>query len=193
MTAAEQQDALERARQGNAQALGELLHSLRPYVRVLVHSVHRGQVRSRLDDSDLIQDALVEAQRSFARFEGTTVAELLAWLRPLILRTAGHSLRQHLGTGKRNLGLEQSGPGLVENLVDPASSPSSQAVRQEQVALLASRMARLPEDMQTVLLGRHLDDLSIAELAERLGRSEGAVRVLYTRALRRLREECREE
>jgi DNA-directed RNA polymerase specialized sigma24 family protein len=40
-----------------------------------------------------------------------------------------------------------------------------------------------------VLLGRHMDGLAYGQLAERFGRSEGAVRVLYTRALRRLREE----
>lgn len=46
--------------------------------------------------------------------------------------------------------------------------------------------------MQQVLLGRHVDQASYADLAERLGCSEGAVRVLYTRAVRRLREECGE-
>jgi RNA polymerase sigma-70 factor (ECF subfamily) len=58
---------------------------------------------------------------------------------------------------------------------------------------MAEALSRLPEDMQQVLLGRHLDGASYGVLAERLGRSEGAVRVLYTRALRRLREECAEE
>jgi RNA polymerase sigma-70 factor (ECF subfamily) len=53
---------------------------------------------------------------------------------------------------------------------------------------MARTIAGLPDDMQQVLLGRHLDGLSYAVLAERLGRSEGAVRVLYTRALRRVRE-----
>ena len=54
---------------------------------------------------------------------------------------------------------------------------------------MAEAVARLPEDMQAVILGRHVDDAPYAELAARLGRSEGAVRVLYTRALRRLRDE----
>jgi RNA polymerase sigma-70 factor (ECF subfamily) len=57
---------------------------------------------------------------------------------------------------------------------------------------MAEALARLPDDMQQVLLGRHMDGLSYAELAGRLGRTEAAVRVLYTRALRRLRDECHE-
>jgi DNA-directed RNA polymerase specialized sigma24 family protein len=62
------------------------------------------------------------------------------------------------------------------------------AIRQEQAALLADSIARLPEEMQEVLLGRLLDGLSHAVLAERLGRTEGATRALYVRALDRLRE-----
>ena len=53
---------------------------------------------------------------------------------------------------------------------------------------MAEAIAELSEEMQAVLLGRHLHFRSYAELAVELGRSEGAVRVLYTRALRRLRE-----
>jgi DNA-directed RNA polymerase specialized sigma24 family protein len=43
--------------------------------------------------------------------------------------------------------------------------------------------------MQQVLLLRLMDDLPYALVAERLGRTEGAVRILFTRAVRRLREE----
>jgi RNA polymerase sigma-70 factor (ECF subfamily) len=62
-------------------------------------------------------------------------------------------------------------------------------MQQEQAARLTAALARLPDDMQQVLLYRHVDGLSYADLAALLGRSEGAVRVLYTRALRRLRKE----
>ncbi len=188
MTESEQQAALTRACQGDRQALGDLLDSLRPYVRVLVRGLRRGRAPGRLDDSDLIQDAMLEAHRSFARFTGTTLAELRAWLRSVVLNAAGHSLRAHLGAARRDAAREQAtvAPELAP---DPGSSPSAQAARAEQAAQIAAGLARLPEDMQEVLLGRHADLLSYAELARQMGRSEGAVRVLYTRALRRLRQE----
>jgi RNA polymerase sigma-70 factor (ECF subfamily) len=191
MTAGTQQVLLNRARQGDTQALGQLLHSLRPYVRFLVRAVRRGRLPSRLDDSDLIQDALVEVHRHFARFQGQTLSELLTWLRPIVVRAAGHTLRGHLGTAQRDAAREQAGEDLAAFL-DEGSSPSGQAIHHEETLRLAEGLGRLPEDMQQVLLGRHTDGLSHAELAERLGRSEAAVRVLYTRALRRLREECEE-
>jgi RNA polymerase sigma-70 factor (ECF subfamily) len=189
MAAGEPQALLERARAGDGDALGALLDGFRPYARLLVRSLRRGRVPGRVDDSDLIQDAFLEAHRSFARFEGRSLAEFTSWLRAVVLRAAGHTLRSHLEAGKRNAGREEvldhlSGWAAVE------STPSQHAERHEQTARIAEAIGRLPEDMQQVLLGRHTDGLSYAALAERLGRTEGAVRVLYTRALRRLREEC---
>jgi RNA polymerase sigma-70 factor (ECF subfamily) len=192
MNAGEQQTVLARARLGDDRALGELLESFRPYVRCLLRALGAERLRPRLDQSDLIQDALLEAHRSFQQFRGGTVAELTAWLRQIVLRTAGHALRDHLDAGKRALASEEP----VQNLAarpDSGSSASAVAIRHEEAARMAEALSRLPEDMQQVLLGRHLDGASYAVLAERLGRSEGAVRVLYTRALRRLREECGEE
>ncbi len=188
MTDSEQQAALARAQKGDRQALGDLMTSLRPYVRVLVRSLRRGRASGRLDDSDLIQDALLEVHRCFDRFIGSTMQELRAWLRPIALGAAGHSLRGHLGTDKRDVSREQAG-AQAELTLDPGSTPSGHAVREEQAANLAAGLSRLPEDMQEVVLGRHVDQLSYADLAQQLGRSEGAVRVLYTRALRRLRAE----
>lgn len=192
MNAGEQQTALARARRGDSQALGQLLDSFRPYVRYLLRALGGERLRPRLDESDLIQDALLEAHRCFGDFRGGTVAELTAWLRRIVVRTAGHALRNHLDAGKRALDCEQPA-GDLDARADPGSSPSARAERHEQAARLAEALARLPEDMQRVLLGRHMDGLSYADLAGRLGRTEAAVRVLYTRALRRLREECREQ
>jgi RNA polymerase sigma-70 factor (ECF subfamily) len=188
MNGGEQQTALEQARHGDAQALGALLDSFRPYVRCLVRALGGERLQPRLDESDLIQDALLEAHRDFNQFRGGTVAELTAWLRQIVLRTAGHTLRNHLATGKRDRSREEPSDRLA-TCADPGPSPSSHAIRHEQAVRMAQVMARLPEDMQQVLLGRHMDGLPYADLAQRLGRSEVAVRVLYTRALRRLREE----
>lgn len=189
MNSGERQATLERARLGDAAALGRLLESYRPYIRIIVRAFRDHRLQARVDDSDLIQDALLEAHRSFAGFRGTTVAELTSWLRKIVRRTVGHTIRGHIGTGKRDLDRECPTADLDVQFVDDGSSPSAQAIRHEQAACVAEAVARLPEDMQQVLLGRHMDGLSYAILAERLERTEAAVRVLYTRALRRFREE----
>ena len=191
MNARERLAYLEFARRGDTRALGELLETFRPYVRVMVHGLCAGRLQARLDESDLIQDALLGAYQEFARFRGNTLAELTAWLRQVVLRTVSHLLRHHLGTARRALAREQPVDSEMDLTADEVT-PAEQAIRSEQAARMAAALARLPEDMQQVLLGRHMDDLPYTILAEHLGRSEAAVRVLYTRALRRLREECRE-
>jgi RNA polymerase sigma-70 factor (ECF subfamily) len=184
----ERQTALDRARQGSVQDLGLVLESFRPYVRAIVHARLDGRLQSQFDDSDLIQDALLEAHRSFAGFRGATVAELAVWLRQIAVRSAGRRLRASLGADKRNPAREQPVDRL-EDLTDEAGdSPSAQAVKQEQAARLTQALAHLPADMQQVLLGRLVDGLPHAALAHKPGRSETAVRALYVRAVRQLRK-----
>ena len=188
MSPGERLQALECARRGDTQALGKLLESFRAYVRMIVRGLHDPRLRGRLDESDFIQDALLEAHRSFASFRGSSVAELAAWLRQIAIRTAGRTLRGFVGTAKRALDCEFPG-GAIDSLpASPGESPSDQAIRHEEAASLADALSLLPDDMQQVLLSRHLDGLSHAEVAQALGRSESAARMLYLRALRRLRE-----
>jgi RNA polymerase sigma-70 factor (ECF subfamily) len=163
------------------------LESFRPYVGVIVHALRDRRLQGRVDDSDLIQDSFLEAQRSFADFRGHSVAELAVWLRCIVVRTSRRSLRQFVGTGKRDLAREQAVDELAE-LADSGSSPSAIASRHEEAARMAEALAQLPEEMQQVLLARHVDDLPHAAIANQLGRTEGATRMLYLRALRRLRE-----
>src|SRR5207244_11199289 len=69
------------------------------------------------------------------------------------------------------------------------SSPSQVAMRKERVLILADALGRLPDDHREVLVLRHLEGLDFPEVAERMGRSHGAVRVLRTRPLQKLRDE----
>jgi RNA polymerase sigma-70 factor (ECF subfamily) len=68
-------------------------------------------------------------------------------------------------------------------------SPSGVADQREQQLLLAEVLDRLPNDYRDILVLRHLEDLPHAEVAARMNRSEGAVRMLWVRALARLRQE----
>ena len=192
MIAHDRQALLEQAKGGETRALGTLLEGFRPYVRVIVRSLRGRRVLARVDDSDVIQDALLEATRSFGDFRGTTVAEFIVWLRQIALRSAGRTLRGLDRTGKRDPGREAALDDLAALVSRSDSCPSAHAIRQEQAAQMAEALARLPEEMQQVLLLRHVDGLPHPAIAERLGRSPTAVRMLYLRALRRLREACAE-
>lgn len=184
-----QQQLLDDARRGDMVALGGLLDQFRPYVRVLVHAAWRRMAPARQDDSDLIQDTMLVVLDAFARFRGATVAEFAGWLRTLTLRTVAHAVRSHVVAGKRGIRREEALLDLDQAPMAEGQGPSDEAQRHEQAAHVAAALERLPGDMQQVLRARMFDGASYAELAARMQRTEGALRVLYTRALRRMSDE----
>jgi RNA polymerase sigma-70 factor (ECF subfamily) len=73
-------------------------------------------------------------------------------------------------------------------LADSIPSPSSLAVRRERAVLLADALEKLPADYRQVFVLRNIEHIPFNEIAVRMGRSPGAARVLWTRAMRRLSE-----
>ncbi|MFO0841567.1 MAG: sigma-70 family RNA polymerase sigma factor [Gemmataceae bacterium] len=82
--------------------------------------------------------------------------------------------------------LEQSSEAVDRALANGLSTPSAAAARREQAVVLADALARLRPDDREVILLRHVWGLKFDEIAARMARSPGAVRVLWTRALERL-------
>ena len=180
---------LEKARAGDADALGQLLEQYRQYLRLLAQSQVGRSLRVRLDPSDLVQETLLEAQRDFSHFAGDGEGELTAWLRRILVRNLTDQLKHH-HSQKRDLQREQPLELLVEQahaaLAAPLSTPSAQASRREQAVVLAQAMAQLPADYREVITRRHLEGESFEAIAARMGRTSGAVRMLWMRALERL-------
>jgi RNA polymerase sigma-70 factor (ECF subfamily) len=189
-------ELLRRARAGDAGAVRELLEGYRDYVALLVRARCAGRLRGRLDSSDIVQETLLRAAQHIGEFQGAGEAEWHAWLGRIAQREVIRQLRHHLGAEKRAVGREEAAAGesdgrsRLERWCDQEqTSPSQAAMRNERARLLAATLARLPEDYREVLVLRHLEGLDFAEVARRLGRSAGAARVLWTRALKALREE----
>ncbi len=184
-------EQLARARAGNPDALGDVLEGYREYLRLLARARVGQDLRVRLDPSDLVQETLLEAQRDFHQFLGSSEEELAVWLRRILVRNLVDQLKYHQSQ-KRDVGREQPLETLVEQaheaLAAPLSTPSKQAARREQAVALARAMARLPDDYREVVTLRHLDGRSFDDIAAVMGRSSGAARMLWMRALERLGE-----
>jgi RNA polymerase sigma-70 factor, ECF subfamily len=180
---------LARARGGDQEALGSLLEEYREYLRVLARTRVGRDLQVRLDPSDLVQEALLEAHRDFRQFLGRTEPELTVWLRQILVRNLADQFKHHQSQ-KRNFQREQPLAVLVEQaheaLAAPLSTPSAHAARREQAVLLANALAKLPEDYREVVTMRHVESKSFEEIAEAMGRSSGAVRMLWMLALERL-------
>src|SRR5581483_5654923 len=88
---------------------------------------------------------------------------------------------------QRRRALQRSSADFEAALASPRSSPSAQAQRRELAALVADQVAQLPPSYREVIVLRNLEGLPFEEVARRMGRTAGAVRVLWLRALDRLR------
>src|SRR5262245_41322919 len=128
------QALLERARRGDAAARGQLLDLYRNYLLLLARTQMGSVLRVRLEASDLVQDAMLEAHRDFTGFAGHTEAELLAWLRRVLIRNLLDQAKHHTAQardGRRQSSLESlldnSSVALGDLLAGPMSTPSVQA------------------------------------------------------------------
>jgi RNA polymerase sigma-70 factor (ECF subfamily) len=189
------QTLLDEARAGSESALGQLLESYSRYLTLLARVQIGRRLQGKVDPGDVVQEVFLESHRQIANFRGTTEAELVAWLRRILAGQLALTLRRYLGTKGRDVNLErdlgaqldQSSQVLDRGLVASTSTPSQHVSRREQSVLLADALGRLPEDYREVIILRHLEALSFAEVAARMGRSEDSVQKLWVRALANLR------
>ena len=193
--AAEYGPLLTAARAGSREALGQALEACRNYLLLIAEGELAPELRAKGGASDLVQETFLEAQRDFAQFQGTTQAELLAWLRRALLNNLGNFTRHFCAAGKRAVAREVSlaGDGSSADagggLAAPLPSPSQEAMAREQAEGLRRALARLPDDYRQVLLLRYEGGHCFEEIGRQLGRSPEAARKLWARAVEHLQDE----
>jgi RNA polymerase sigma-70 factor (ECF subfamily) len=79
----------------------------------------------------------------------------------------------------------------ADQLTVAGSSPSSQAMAQEQAEGVQQALSLLPDEYRQVIVWRHHDHCSFEEIGERLDRTAGAARKLWVRAIERLQKEVK--
>ena len=191
---------LADARGGRTESLGRVLELNRTDLGLLARAQIDLQLQGRVDASDLVQDTFLDACRDFQYFRGTSHREWVAWLRKILFFNLARVVQRQVGAKKRSARREvpldrrvsasegSSGAIPIEiALVSRSSSPSGHARRRERSACLADQLARLPADYREVLILRNLEGLPFPEVARRMDRSSGAVRILWVRAVDQLR------
>lgn len=172
----------------------------RSYLHLLARMQVEPQFQGKLDLSGVIQQTLWEAYQDRGRFEGQNEAQQAAWLRTILahnltdeFRKLGAAVRDVVRERSLEAALEDSSSRLEGWLAAEQSSPSQQAMRNEQSLRLAEALAELPEDQRRAVEMHHLHGCSLAEVAEQMGRSKGAVASLLFRGLERLRGRLQDE
>lgn len=166
------------------------------WLRLLARNEIDSRFAGKFDPSDAVQQTMLEAWKGWDQFRGSQEPQRLAWLRQILAHQLAHLARHYGGTQKRDVAREvsidqtlcQSAQRLDALLPSGDPSPSGMAVANEQRLRLAEVLQRLPADYQQVIMLRNIEDLPHEEIALRMNRTEGAVRMLWLRALAALKD-----
>jgi RNA polymerase sigma-70 factor (ECF subfamily) len=194
---------LARAAAGDLAAWGELLTSHEKRLSRMVTFRMDPRLRARVDPSDVVQDAFVEASAHREKYFDHPNFPLFLWLRGVVVNKLLEVHRHHLGVRKRDAKREQPldspSPGAGETsaalcmqLTAGLTRPSVAAAREEVRTRLTEALAAMDATDREVLAMRHFESLTNAEAAQLLGIEERAAAKRYLRALRRLSDVLKE-
>ena len=178
-------ERLARGRAGDRGALEELFTPWRALLRLEADRLLGAELAARVDPADVVQEALTQAFAGLEQFRGQTEAEWVGWLRSIVAGQAANTQRFHRAARRdaaRDGALAAEPPG------HSSQNPPGAAVLREDDARLAAAVEALPANMRAVVVRRVFHRQPFDTVAEALGCTPGAARVLWTRALRRLRE-----
>jgi RNA polymerase sigma-70 factor (ECF subfamily) len=188
---------VERMRSGDPQALGELFAAHRARLRRTIELRLDWRLQSRLDASDVLQDAFLDAAARVEKYLKEAKVPPFLWLRLIVGERLATIHRHHLGVRMRDAGLEislyrqampeASSAALASMLLDRQTSPTQAAVRAERALRLQEALNTLDPTDREILALRHFEQLNRIEAAQVLGISEDTGAKRYLRALKRLK------
>ena len=184
---------VERAANGDEAARQRLLGSYRPILRRMVADRLDKRLAARVDPSDIVQEAMIDADRKLPKFLRTSSIPLLVWLRKIAAERIIDIHRRHLGSQRRSVIREHTGSRPIEAsplelIANGATSPSGELMREEEIERVRVAVDGLPERYREVLVMRHFHQMEPGEIARVTGLSTAAVRARIVRAMVRLKE-----
>jgi RNA polymerase sigma-70 factor (ECF subfamily) len=182
MTREESTTLLREARQGSREALGELYARYGTRLLAFIRMRMGRDLRQRVESRDILQATLLKSFQRLAQFEGGDGATLMGWL----VRIAENEIRDQADYQHRQRRDVAAGVPIDAGGVDlPAHvrSALSEAVVSEEAERLGAALEALDPDHREVIALRKLEELSFKEVADRMGRSEDACRMLLARAM----------
>lgn len=189
---------IERVRAGDRDAFNDLLTRHRSRLRRMVEMRLDWRLQARLDASDVIQEAFLEATTRLEEYLNNSTLPLFLWLRLIVGERLTRLHRHHLGVKMRDAGREvslyrealpaASSAALAAQLLGKHTSPTQAAIRAERMLRLQEALNALDPIDREVLSLRHFEELTRTETAKVLGIEEGTAAKRYIRALKRLKD-----
>ena len=187
---------IERVRQHDAAALAEFMSARRFQLLAYIEHQLGASLRRKVEPEDLLQETSVEAVRSLPTAD-LSERDPFGWLCQIAERRIIDAHRKFFTAQKRDAGREvplgspggdSSHAGIINMLVASMTTASQAFSRNQREVKLMVAMGELPADQREALRLRYVEGLPSKEIAERLGKTDGAVRVMLTRSLARLQQ-----
>jgi RNA polymerase sigma-70 factor (ECF subfamily) len=174
-------DLLEQAKAGSPEALNAIYERcgarLLAYIRLRLGR----ELRARLESRDILQSTLLKSVEHFADFRGSRTPSLMAWLAAIAEREIRD--RADYNTRQRRDGAREVPIETDPSLPAAARSALTHAILNEEARQLEAALESISPAHREVILLRKFQELSFAEIAGRLGKSEDACRMLLARAM----------
>ncbi|HEY2251892.1 MAG TPA: sigma-70 family RNA polymerase sigma factor [Planctomycetaceae bacterium] len=190
-------ELVRRARRGDSSAANLLIDRHRHRLRRMVAIRMDRRLVRRLDPSDVVQEALVEALRLLPEYLRDRPMPFYPWLRQIAWNRLVDLHRRHIISKRRSLDREvqldvpldeQSAYHLADVLLAREPAPGARLLREELLYRVRKAVDRLPSEFREVLILRQIEQLSVEEIAAVLSIPQGTVKSRHFRALSQLRE-----
>jgi RNA polymerase sigma-70 factor (ECF subfamily) len=191
-------DLLQRAAGGDDRAAEVLFSRYRDRLQRMVHLRLSRRLLGRVDDSDVLQEAFLDASRRLQDYAPDPQLPFFLWLRHLTGLKLTEIHRRHLGTQLRDAdrevtlhrgGLpEADSVSLAAQLLGTLTTPSQAAIKAETRLHVQEALNNMDPIDREVLALKHFEQLSTSEIAQVLGLSKAGAGSRYLRAIKRLRD-----
>jgi len=193
-----------RIRQDDESALAEYIELHRPQLLAFIDRNMSEALRRKVEPGDILSETAVSALAGLKDID-LSEREPFSWLCQLAERRIIDAFRHYIGAQKRSAkkevplqnrggtGGDGEGGGFVDLLVASMTSPSAAFSRGQKEYKLQMALTQLPEAHREAIRLRYIEGRPTKEIAEVLGKNDGAVRVMLTRILDRLQKILRDE
>ena len=141
---------IERAQAGDRAAFDQLALGFREGVKAAILSFLHPDLRSKIDAKEILQETMVQAFQSLARFEWQGEGSFLAWLAGIAKNVVHAAIRKRRPSQPLQIAV---------NIPSADVTPSRAARREERFDRLEASFKDLPEDYRTVLTLARLEGL----------------------------------
>ncbi len=199
MSNAEEQ-LVERVKQGDTEALGEFIEQRRMQLLAFINRNLSSALATKVEPNDLLQEVTIHALRGLSDMEFGD-RDPFNWLCQVAERRIIDAHRRYIGAQKRSADKEISGNapvggtssqsgqgGLIDMLVVTMTTPSQAFSREQREYKLQQALLSLPPESQEALRLRYVEGLPTKEIAQKIGKTDGSVRVLLSRSLNKLQD-----